>query len=69
MTGDDTLARLAAALGIELAYTDAAGIARRAPDDTLEALCQAFGFAAGTAAERRAAHGALEGVGRGAGRV
>lgn len=64
MTGDDTLVRLAAALGIELAYTDVAGIARRAPDDTLEALCHAFGFAAGTAAERRAALGALQDEGR-----
>lgn len=60
MTEDRTLARLAAALGIEPSYIDAAGIARLAPDDTLEALCRAFGFAAETAAERRTALDALQ---------
>ena len=44
MTGDETLSNLAAALGIEPDYTDALGVKRHAPDETIAALCGAFGF-------------------------
>ncbi|KVC59002.1 4-alpha-glucanotransferase [Burkholderia stagnalis] len=62
MTTDVPITTLAQAAGLDVEWTDAAGVARRVPDDALTALVAVLGWPCGTAAERADSAAALAGA-------
>lgn len=62
MTTDVPITTLAQAAGLDVAWTDAAGVARRAADDALTTLVAVLGWPCGTAAERADSAAALAGA-------
>lgn len=59
MTADVPIALLARKAGLEIEWTDAAGVAQHVGDDALAALVDALGWPCGTAAERADSAAAL----------
>ncbi|MXN75343.1 4-alpha-glucanotransferase [Burkholderia sp. 4701] len=62
MTTDVPITTLAQAAGLDVEWTDAAGVARRVADDALTTLVAVLGWPCGTAAERADSAAALAGA-------